>query len=154
MPNPFIHVELLTGDTPGARAFYEKLFGWCYREASLGDVPHLVIDVGEGTGGDISAPLAGGQTPMWLPYVRVDDLDQTLVAVRANGGVVRKDRTEEVGMGAYAVIVDPAGAMLGIWQPPSVWPTEFFAPKVTDMFPDASTGAVEGDRPIQSKGDN
>jgi len=27
MPNTFIHVELLTGDTAGARAFNEKLFG-------------------------------------------------------------------------------------------------------------------------------
>ena len=100
------------------------------------DVPYLGVDVGEGTGGDISESLAEVQSPMRLPYVRVEDLARTLDAVRSNGGEVRKYRTEDPGMGTYAIIVDPTGGVLGLWQPPSVWPTEFLTPKVTDMLPD------------------
>ena len=56
------------------------------------DVPYLGVDVGEGTGGDISESLAEVQSPMRLPYVRVEDLARTLDAVRSNGGEVRKYR--------------------------------------------------------------
>jgi predicted enzyme related to lactoylglutathione lyase len=30
--------------------------------------------------------------------------------------MVMKDKTEVMGMGAFAIITDPTGAMLGLWE--------------------------------------
>ena len=53
MGNPFVHVELMTGDVEKAKAFYGALFDW-----QLEDVPgmnYTIVRVGEGTGGGMMA---------------------------------------------------------------------------------------------------
>jgi len=37
--------------------------------------------------------------------------------VKALGGTVMKDKTEVPDMGWLAIIIDPTGAMLGLWKP-------------------------------------
>ena len=52
MANPFVHVELHTGDVGKAKAFYSKLFGWKLKDMPMpGGDNYTMIEVGEGTGG-------------------------------------------------------------------------------------------------------
>ena len=52
----------------------------------------------------------------WLAYVLVDDVKQAADKARSLGATVMKDKTEAPGMGAFAIITDPTGAMLGLWE--------------------------------------
>ena len=53
----------------------------------------------------------------WLAYVLVDDLKGATEKAKANGATVLRDITEVPNMGAFAIITDPTGANIGIWQP-------------------------------------
>jgi predicted enzyme related to lactoylglutathione lyase len=120
MANPFVHVELLSTDMSQAKAFYSKIFGWGFTDVPRGDNPYVMLDVGEGTGGNfVESPIVAGRSPFWLGYVQVEDMRKTLEAVRSNGGTVVRDPAEEPGMGAFAIIRDPLGAILGLWQTPT-----------------------------------
>jgi len=54
--------------------------------------------------------------PAWLPYVNVESLDAALEKVVALGGAVL-DGPKDAGDIRYAIIRDPAGALLAIASP-------------------------------------
>jgi hypothetical protein len=53
---------------------------------------------------------------MWLPYVAVDNARKTVERARKNGAQIIIEYQEVMSMGAFAIFVDPTGAVLGIWQ--------------------------------------
>ena len=119
MPNPFVHVELSTTNVSKAKAFYSKLFKW-----KLNDLPVLtpggnytMIDVGSGTGGGIMKQMCPGMPSAWMPYVLVKDIDRATKRARKLRAKIMKDVTEVEGMGWLSIIVDPTGAVLGLWEP-------------------------------------
>lgn len=114
MGNPFVHVELLTGDVGKAKEFYGKLFDW-----KIEDVPgmdYTMVEVGEGTGGGMLKLPDPGIRPQWMPYVAVADVSKTLEQAQKLGAQVMKERTEVPGMGWFGVLVDPTGAAIAVWQ--------------------------------------
>ena len=119
MANPFVHVELATTSVPKAKAFYSKLFDW-----KLNDVPmpapagtYTVIAVGKGTGGGMMKQMCPGAPSAWMPYVLVKDIDKATKKAKKLRAKIMKDVTEVEGMGWLSIIVDPTGAMLGLWEP-------------------------------------
>jgi predicted enzyme related to lactoylglutathione lyase len=117
MANPFVHVELNTTDVAKAKGFYSKLFDWKLEDLPMEGGTYTMIHVGEGTGGGLMKHPMPGAPSMWLAYVLVDDIDAATKTVKAVGGTVMKDKTEVMGMGWLAIIVDPTGAHLGLWKP-------------------------------------
>ena len=117
MANPFVHVELNTTDVAKAKGFYSKLFDWKLEDLPMEGGTYTMIHVGEGTGGGLMKHPMPGAPSFWLAYVLVDDIDAATKKVRALGGTVMKDKTEVMGMGWLAIIVDPTGAHLGLWKP-------------------------------------
>ena len=118
MANPFVHVELATTDLQKARAFYQAMFGWKLEEMNMGPGgTYTMIGVGEGTGGGMMQQMQPGAPSAWLAYVLVDDLKGATEKAKANGATVLRDITEVPNMGAFAIITDPTGANIGIWQP-------------------------------------
>ena len=119
MSNPFCHVELATRNVPKAKAFYAKLFKW-----KLADLPmptpagtYTMIDVSDGTGGGMMKQMIPGAPSAWMPYVLVKDIDDSTRKAKKFGAKIMKDVTEVGGMGWLSIIVDPTGAMLGMWEP-------------------------------------
>jgi uncharacterized protein len=112
----FCWVDLGTSDLSGSRAFYEPLFGW---EAD---------EVPEGSGGYTMMRRDGhhvaalypkqdeGVPTAWLSYVAVDDLDATLDRAGGLGAATVTDVFAAEPHGRGAVIADPTGAVLGLWQ--------------------------------------
>jgi hypothetical protein len=58
-----------------------------------------------------------GAPPQWSTYVNVDSADDTVAKVEANGGTVYMPPMDVMEAGRMAVFADPAGAVIGVWQP-------------------------------------
>jgi predicted enzyme related to lactoylglutathione lyase len=117
MANAFVHVELNTTDVDKAKAFYGKLFEWTLEDVPMGDLAYTMIKVGSGTGGGMMKQLMPGAPSAWLPYVQVEDIGAATQKAKSLGAKVMKDVTEVMGAGWLSIIVDPTGAVLGLWKP-------------------------------------
>jgi predicted enzyme related to lactoylglutathione lyase len=115
MGNPFWHIELITSDVGKAKDFYGKVFDWKLNDAP-GPMPYTLIDTGEKPGGGMMALPEPNVPVAWMVYVKVDDVAKTVENVKEFGGQIFKDKTEVPGIGWFAVIGDPQGAALGVWQ--------------------------------------
>jgi len=117
MANPFVHVELASTDVGKAKNFYSKLFDWKLEDVPMADGAYTMIGVGDGTGGGMMQHPMPGAPSMWLAYVLVDDIRAATKKAASLGATVMKDVTEVMDMGSLSIIVDPTGAMLGLWMP-------------------------------------
>lgn len=57
-----------------------------------------------------------GLPPMWNTYITVNDLEATVGKVAAAGGSVMAQPMEVMDAGRMAVIVDPVGGVVCLWQ--------------------------------------
>jgi predicted enzyme related to lactoylglutathione lyase len=119
----FIWYELMTPDTGAAQRFYGDLVGWTPQPMPPmeGAPPYTVFNSGaDGVAGMM--PLmpemqAQGVPPNWTGYVCVDDCDAAAAKVESLGGSVRSTATDIPGIGRFAVVADPAGAVIAIMTP-------------------------------------
>ena len=117
MANPFVHVELNSTDVEKSKDFYGKLFNWKLQDMQMDEGrTYTLINVGEGTGGGMMKQLMPGAPSSWLAYVLVDDIQAATRKARELGANVMKDSMQVKDMGWLSIIVDPTGAMLGLWQ--------------------------------------
>jgi predicted enzyme related to lactoylglutathione lyase len=114
--NAFVHVELNSTDVAKAKGFYGKLFEWTLEDVPMGDLDYTMIKVGNGTGGGMMKQLIPGAGSAWLPYVEVADIKAATKKAQSLGAKVMKDVSAVAEMGWLSIIVDPTGAMLGLWQ--------------------------------------
>jgi uncharacterized protein len=118
MANPFVHVELHTGDLKRAKEFYGKLFDWKLEDTPMpGGGSYTMINVGNGTGGGMMTSPTPGVPPHWLAYVGVDDVRASTQKARQLGAKILQDVMEVGEYGTMSVITDPTGATFALWQP-------------------------------------
>jgi uncharacterized protein len=113
-------IDLTVPNAEAVRAFYEHVTGWSASPVSMGDHnDYCMIPAG----GD--KPVAGvchalGENaalpPIWLIYITVADLDESIRRCTERGGKVRVAERQIVGSGRYCVIEDPAGAAAALFQ--------------------------------------
>ena len=109
-----VHLELHTGDLPGARALYEELCGWRPERIEAPCGSYLAVDLGGGVGGGmVECPVA---RPLWLPYVEVDDAAAATERARRLGASVLLGPREGPA-GWRSVVRTPAGGEVAFWQP-------------------------------------
>jgi len=79
------YVELPVADSEASAAFFERAFGWALTRFG----PTYAGTMGQGT--DLGLQGDAAEAPAApLPGIRVDDLEATLAAVEAAGGVVTR----------------------------------------------------------------
>jgi len=105
-------------DAESVRDFYARVVGWSHEAVSMGEYEdyNMTTTDGETVAGVCHA--RGGNTdfpPVWIAYVYVADLDQSLQAAQAGGGRVVIGPKQH-GESRYAIIADPAGAVMGLFQ--------------------------------------
>lgn len=110
-------VDLMTKDPQGARSFYGSLLGWQADEpnADFGGYFNFTRD-GELVAGGMTND---GMAPMdvWSVYLAVDDAAATVDAATARGAQVIVPSMAVAELGSMAVVTDPTGAAVGMWQP-------------------------------------
>jgi predicted enzyme related to lactoylglutathione lyase len=111
-------VDVQSPDTTAAAALYGGLFGW---EAQI-DPREDAGGYGMFTlGGKVVAGLGPvmnpGMPPFWSVYVTVSDADATLEAATAHGATVVAGPMDIFDAGRMAVLQDPVGSFVSIWQP-------------------------------------
>jgi uncharacterized protein len=117
MANPFVHIELHTGDLAKAKDFYGNLFGWKLVDTPLPDgSSYTLINVGEGTGGGMMTSPAPGVPPHWMAYVGVEDIVASTAKAKSLGATVVQDVMDVADYGRMSIIVDPTGATIALWQ--------------------------------------
>jgi predicted enzyme related to lactoylglutathione lyase len=111
-PGGISYLRIPAPDARRAAAFYEAVFGWTV------DLDREHPSFEDGTGhviGHFVDDLTVAGDAGFLPYVYVDDVEQTLERVIANGGTVTTEPYPEGDL-TVAVIRDPAGNTIGVWQ--------------------------------------
>lgn len=118
MANPFVHIELQTGDVAKAKEFYSKLFDWRLEDLPMpdGKGTYTMINVGEGTGGGMVTSPAPGVPPHWLAYIGVEDVAASTEKAKSLGATVVQDVMEVGSHGWMSIIVDPTGATFALWK--------------------------------------
>lgn len=110
-------IELHTSDPERARAFYGRAFGWAAEEPNpdFGGYFNFTKDGTRIAGGMAAQP--GGASDVWVVYLAVDDAAKTFEVAQANGAQVIVPAMPVGELGVMGLLLDPAGAPIGIWQP-------------------------------------
>ena len=111
-------IDLATSDIARAQQFYGAVFGWVFSSP------------GPDYGGYINAAkdgkLVAGLMPNdpqwnspdgWSTYLHTPDIEATLAAVTAAGGTSCSGVMDIHDKGRMAMLNDPAGTLVGLWQP-------------------------------------
>jgi predicted enzyme related to lactoylglutathione lyase len=107
----FVWHDLMTPNPAGSHEFYGKTIGW-KQESWDQDPSYLMFAAPSGPiGGTVEARA---QTPQWLAYIGVTDIDATIATATQLGGRVQTPPTSLPNGGRYAVLVDPQGAEFGV----------------------------------------
>jgi uncharacterized protein len=114
-------VELSTSDDAAAVAFYGSLFGWTDEANPMpqGGAYHMGQIEGDNIAGlSLQQPeeAARGVPPHWMVYLATDDIDATVAKVEGAGGRVLMPSMDVMDAGRMAIITDPTGAPVGLWQ--------------------------------------
>jgi predicted enzyme related to lactoylglutathione lyase len=120
-PGTFCWVELATTDTAAAKDFYTELFGWGTNDIPMG--PNSFYTMLQIDGKDVAAlyelnseQREQGLPPHWMSYVAVASADSVTEKVEPLGATVLAGPMDVPGAGRVALIQDPTGAALGLWQ--------------------------------------
>ena len=110
--------ELATTDAAGAREFYTRLFGWTTHEQDIGGVPYTTWLNGGAPGGGMLQMTRewGNIPPHWMLYFSVPSCDTSAEQVRELAGGVKAPPNDIPGVGRFAVVSDPQGAVFSLIQ--------------------------------------
>lgn len=127
----FCWMDLLSSDIETARGFYCDLFGWTASGASAEFGGYFMFfSGGTPVAGGMPAPGGMAGQDQWGLYLTVDDARRAVAAAVDRGATVRQDVTRIADLGSNAILDDPEGARVGVWQ--------------ADTFPGFSVQGVPG----------
>lgn len=119
-PGTIVWTDLTVAQADLLRDFYGAVVGWSHEPVSMGAYNDFsMVPPGSET------PVAGichargvneHLPPLWLVYIAVEDLEESLERCRERGGTVMAPARAVGNQGRYAVIRDPAGAVAALWE--------------------------------------
>jgi predicted enzyme related to lactoylglutathione lyase len=117
-PGTFGWSELATRDTDRAGRFYSELFDWGMKTDQGDPIPYTEFQLaGESIGGMLAmTEQYGDAPPHWLPYVMVEDCNETFGKATKLGAKTYVPPMDIPNVGRFAVFADPTGAALAIIQ--------------------------------------
>lgn len=111
-------VDLMTSDAARSRVFYPQLFGWVAEQPAeqFGGYFSFTKD-GVQIAGCMPSQPDSPEPDVWSVYLASEDTRKTVEAAIAHGGRVLVPAMDIADLGTMAVISDPGGAAVGVWQP-------------------------------------
>ena len=118
----FTWTDISLPDPAGGSKFYADLFGWHAEDQHDPDGNYIYTMFSKG--GKSTAGLGpmppgmaeSGIPPMWNSYVNVTDLDAAIAQWTAAGGTVMMPAMDIFTSGRMAILQDPEGAVISMWQ--------------------------------------
>jgi predicted enzyme related to lactoylglutathione lyase len=114
-------IDLTVPNAAALRDFYHDVTGWTPSPVQMGDYQDFCMHPpGE------TQPVAGicharGENAdlpaVWMVYITVDDLDQSIRRCQELGGKQLRPLTSMGTQGRFCVIEDPAGAICALYEP-------------------------------------
>jgi predicted enzyme related to lactoylglutathione lyase len=114
-------LDLTVSDASATRDFYRQVVDWSVQDVEMEDASERYADYN--MFGDDGNPAAGvchargvnlGLPPIWMIYLPVGDLAESVRRVREEGGKIIKTTRGNDGEYAYAVVEDLVGAYLAL----------------------------------------
>jgi len=110
----------MTSDAAAAETFYKSAIGWSAEDAGYSDVRYTLLSVGDTqVAGLMTLPKEAsdaGAKPGWIGYVAVDDVDDYAARFTRSGGMVHRPPADIPGVGRFAIVADPQGAVLALFK--------------------------------------
>ncbi|MBA3752338.1 VOC family protein [Candidatus Dependentiae bacterium] len=115
-PGTFCWTDLATTDAEGAKKFYTNLFGWTFEDTPAGEgMTYTMLKL---DGNEVAAlSQHADQPPHWNTYIAVENVDETVAQAKSLGAQVFMEAFDVMDVGRMAMIQDPTGAMVFLWQP-------------------------------------
>ncbi len=110
----------MTRDVDRAGAFYSKVFGWAIENVT--EMHYTLFKIGdEQIGGmlTIDENFPADMPANWVVYFYTEDIAGTVATATGLGASVIMPPTPIEGIGQFAVIADPHGAVFNLLQPVS-----------------------------------
>lgn len=115
-PGTFSWADLATNDLDGAKAFYSALFGWEFEDMPAGE--GMIYSMARKDGLYVAAAAQDTRfPPHWNNYVTVASVDDAAASATEAGGTLAMPPFDVLTAGRMAVVQDPTGAMLCVWEP-------------------------------------
>jgi uncharacterized protein len=111
----FAHLEIPADDPAVVIPFYAGVFGWKISLMDGMDDYHVFMS-GPGNSGGAIGRRGVNVAEHLRAYIDVDSIDVTLETVARLGGSVREPKTEIPGIGWFAVIADPEGGEMALYE--------------------------------------
>jgi predicted enzyme related to lactoylglutathione lyase len=111
------HFEVQSTNLETSWKFFEEVFGWQIQKWDGPGEYYLII-----TGPDTSPGIDGGlsraanEMPDTINTLSVENIDEVLQQVPANGGEIAMAKMEIPGVGYLAYIREPGGTVFGLLQ--------------------------------------
>jgi len=114
----FVWFDYVSKDARTAQAFFGELFRWKTKDVPMpGAASYTMIALDDMSIGGYTEPPPNAH---WLSYLQVADARATAAKVASLGGTVTKPPFAIGGFATMALVVDPLGASLALWQPNEV----------------------------------
>ncbi|MFD7368766.1 VOC family protein [Nocardiopsis alba] len=112
-------IDVTGPDVEATKAFYSAVLGWRFDDGldPTGHYSYALLDGAVVAG---VRPAQPGIPPAWTLYLATEDAESTAKDVAALGGQVLY-ANKAPGQGYVLVLADPAGAVVGFWQPTIEW---------------------------------
>ena len=121
-PGSFCWADLGTTDQEAAKKFYSAVFGWTANDIPMGD--GAVYSMMQKNGKNAAAistmqkqQMDMGAPPNWNSYIAVTNVDATSKKAAELGATVVMPPMDVPEAGRMAVVQDPSGAYVSLWQP-------------------------------------
>ena len=112
-------IDLMSPDRAVSTRFYESLFDWQAGEPGGPESGFYTQFTKRGLTvaglGQQNAEMAG-MPAMWTTYLAADDVAETAAKVAEAGGTLIMPVMDVFEFGKMAILMDPSGAVVGLWQ--------------------------------------
>lgn len=153
----FCWLDVATREVSHTQAFFRELLGWEYHPVPMPEGDYTMVRLGgKDFGGfmDLSSPKMPQGVPAHISaYVLVENVDAKVSEFTKAGGSVKAPAFDVADMGRMAVVADPFGAVLSLWQPKktgsgAIDPMTLGAPSWRELMTTNLDGAVNFYRKI------
>ena len=114
-------LDLTVSDASATRDFYSQVVGWSVQNVEMEDEDERYVDYNMlGENGNAAAGVCHargvnvGLPPVWMIYLPVGDLAESLRRVQEEGGKIIKSQQSGGGEFSYAAVQDPVGAYVAL----------------------------------------